>query len=70
MEVCVRSVAVSSNLYWKMSLAGWGIFRWPRVGYFGWPSGEGKAIEESKRSNQVAQSPKHSLKEYGGNALW
>jgi RNA-directed DNA polymerase len=40
MGVCVRSVAVFNNLYWKMRLVGWGIFRWPQVGYFGWPSGE------------------------------
>jgi len=39
MGVCVRSVAVFNNRYWKMRLAGWGIFRWPQVGDFGWPSG-------------------------------
>jgi hypothetical protein len=42
MGVSVRSVAVFSNLYWKMSLAGWGIFKWPQAGYFGWPSGPGQ----------------------------
>jgi hypothetical protein len=39
MGVYVRSVAVFSNLYGKISLAGWGILKWPQVGYFGWPSG-------------------------------
>jgi len=39
MGVYVRSVAVFSNFYGNISLAGWGILKWPQVGYFGWPSG-------------------------------
>jgi len=35
----LRSVAVLSNLYRKITLR-WGILKWPQVGDFGWPSGE------------------------------
>ena len=43
MGVYVRSVAVFSNFYGNISLAGWGILKWPQVGYFGWPSGDSPA---------------------------
>jgi len=26
-------------MYWKITLDGWGILKWPHVVHFGWPSG-------------------------------
>jgi hypothetical protein len=65
MGACVRSVAVLSNLYWKISLAGWGIFKWPQVGDFGWPSGEMPVLTINNLSTEAERSEQKAF----GNIL-